>query len=198
MQNYQIHCERSAIEPVLRNDIFSKPGKYYYTESRISSLQKDFPLQSCSSLHICIPTSAFDFTVCECRQPSLSSIIHLWRLFNSRRSPGSPSCRALLSPTFSPVLSFFFPFTSLFRLLSPHVCFPFMPQTFHPLLRTSTTNPPLFTSPPILRYPISTRAWQAMGVSLLLPSPPPATPPNPLPQSLSLPHYLSLSCQGNL
>lgn len=37
----------------------------------------------------------------------------------------------------------FFSFTSLFRLFSPHVCLPFMPQTFHPFLQTTTTlHPP--------------------------------------------------------
>lgn len=132
----------SGCESVLRNDTFSRLGKYYYTESRISSLWEDFLLRSCSALHS--STSVFDFTVCECRQPGLSSIIHLWRLFNSRRSPGSPPMSRSAQPNFLSLP--FFSFTSLFRFFSPRVCLTFMPQTFHPLLQhtlasTATTNP---------------------------------------------------------
>lgn len=92
-------------------------------------------------LHLCLWLGCM--WVCVCRQSSLSSIIHLWRLFNSRRSPGSapPPMSFSAQPNF---LSHpFFSFTSLFRLFSPHVCLPFMPQTFHPFLQTTTTlHPP--------------------------------------------------------
>lgn len=72
-------------------------------------------------------------------------------------SPHVALCSAQLS------LSSYFPLYFSFPPLSPHVCLPFMPQTFHPLLHRSppplyhhhhhyhqaspATMPPLFTSP---------------------------------------------------
>lgn len=92
----------------------------------------------------------------------------------------------------------FFSFTFLFRLFSPHVCLPFMPQTFHPLLHpttiTTTTNPhppiPLFTSLPILRYqsllgPDKLRVCLSSFSRLLLPALPNLAPPSISPTTQS-------------
>ena len=84
--------------------------------------------------------------VCVCRQTSLSSIIHLWRLFNSRRSPGSlflPLMSRSAQPNF---LSrpFFFS-TSLFRPFHPMSAFvsclkPFILSYTDPPTTTTTTT----------------------------------------------------------
>lgn len=109
--------------------------------------------------------------------------------FSTQDDPPALSLRpyvALAQPNF--LSRPLFPFTSLFRLFSPHVCLPFMPQTFHPLMQhhhhhhqtSPIVIPPSFTSLPILRYPISTLAWQLMGVSLLFFSHPPSILQTPL------------------
>lgn len=186
---HQIHSEKSEIQAAdlneLRNDNLSELGKYYYTESRISSLPKDFPCRSCSGLRIRICTLAFDFTVYECRQPRLSSIIHLWRLFNS--SSLFSSCRALLNPTFSlalfsPLLSFsayFHPMSAFLSCLKPFIlsCTP----------PPSPPPPSLYISPNF-EVPVSTWAWQVKGVSLLLFSPPPSCSSKSC-SAIDLPHH---------
>lgn len=114
-------------------------------------------------LHLCL----WLYCVWMCRQPSLSSIIHLWRLFNSRRSPAClfPPRVALCSSRLS--LSCFFllhfSFPPLFTLMSAFLsCL----KTFHPLLHPPPLThhqPSLFTSPPILRRPISARGLTRNG-----------------------------------
>lgn len=74
------------------------------------------------------------------------------------------SAQLSLSCFFSPLLLFSASF-------HPHVCLPFMPQTFHPLLHPPPHSPPtlnhhhpsLYTSLPISRYPISTHGLTSNG-----------------------------------
>lgn len=153
-------------------------------------------------LHLCL----WLYCMWMCRQPSLSSIIHLWRLFNSRRSPVClfpPRVDSLFSSTFS--LMLFSPVLLFSASFHPHVCLPFMPQTFHPLLHPPPTHhqPSPATIPPSLHLlqswgiPSLLMAWQEMGVSLLLFLASSFYPPNSAPPLLFPPNNL-LSCQGDL
>lgn len=129
-----------------------------------------FLLWYCSATHITHPHFCLNLTVCKCKQLSLSSIIHLWWLF--KLSPAS--CCALLSPTFSLILFFpppLLPFSASFHPTSASLsCLkPFILSFLHPTT-VSTNTPHLPPSLPLyiapnLEVPISTRAWQVMGVA---------------------------------
>lgn len=151
-------------------------------------------------MRVGISTLAFDFAAHGWRQlrlfnysPVTAFQLELSLLLMSRSAqPNFSSCP-------------FFSFTSLFRLFSPHVCLPFMPQTFHPLLHpttVTTTHPhppiPLFTSLPISRYqallgPDKLRVCLSSFSRLL----PPALP-NLAPPSLShhtIPSHVGETCR---
>lgn len=95
-------------------------------------------------LHLCL----WLYCMWMCRQPSLSSIIHLWRLFNSRRSPAClfPPRVALCSAQLSLSCFFllYFSFPPLFTLMSAFLsCLkPFILSCTHPPLTTNPHPPP--------------------------------------------------------